>query len=85
MQVDWLTEKMRQNNFTVASMHGDMVQKERDAIMQEFSLSGVRTLAQGERAWSGAKEHGQGQRSSIVFSFMLEVEQGWEGRAGLRD
>lgn len=35
-QVDWLTEKMRQNNFTVASMHGDMVQKERDAIMAEF-------------------------------------------------
>ena len=27
---------MRENNFTVASMHGEMVQKERDAIMQEF-------------------------------------------------
>jgi hypothetical protein len=25
--VDWLTEKMRQNNFTVSSMHGDMPQK----------------------------------------------------------
>ena len=35
-QVDWLTEKMRQSNFTVASMHGDMVQKEREAIMGEF-------------------------------------------------
>ena len=35
-QVDWLTEKMRQSNFTVASMHGDMVQKEREAIMAEF-------------------------------------------------
>ncbi|CAE6407926.1 unnamed protein product [Rhizoctonia solani] len=34
--VEWLTEKMRTANFTVASMHGDMVQKERDAIMAEF-------------------------------------------------
>ncbi len=36
LQVDWLTEKMRAANFTVSSMHGDMVQKERDAIMAEF-------------------------------------------------
>ena len=35
-QVDWLTEKMREANFTVSSMHGDMPQKERDAIMKEF-------------------------------------------------
>ncbi|KAG6880183.1 RNA helicase [Termitomyces sp. T32_za158] len=35
-KVDWLTEKMRASNFTVSSMHGEMVQKERDAIMAEF-------------------------------------------------
>lgn len=35
-KVDWLTEKMRAANFTVSSMHGEMVQKERDAIMAEF-------------------------------------------------
>ena len=35
-QVDWLTEKMRAANYTVSSMHGEMVQKERDAIMAEF-------------------------------------------------
>ena len=35
-QVDWLTEKMRVANFTVSSMHGEMPQKERDAIMAEF-------------------------------------------------
>merc|ERR1712152_66133 len=34
-KVDWLTEKMREANFTVSSMHGDMPQKERDAIMKE--------------------------------------------------
>ena len=43
-QVDWLTEKMRQNNFTVSSMHGDLPQKERDAIMQEFRGGTSRVL-----------------------------------------
>jgi len=27
---------MRDSNFTVSSMHGEMPQKERDAIMKEF-------------------------------------------------
>ncbi len=43
-QVDWLTEKMRQNNFTVSSMHGDMPQKEREAIMAEFRAGTTRVL-----------------------------------------
>jgi len=42
--VDWLTEKMRNNNFTVSSMHGDMPQKERDAIMGEFRAGTTRVL-----------------------------------------
>ncbi|WVZ18145.1 hypothetical protein V8G54_005467 [Vigna mungo] len=41
-KVDWLTEKMRNNNFTVSSMHGDMPQKERDAIMGEFRAGTTR-------------------------------------------
>ncbi|CAB1344756.1 unnamed protein product [Coregonus sp. 'balchen'] len=41
--VDWLTEKMREANFTVSSMHGDMPQKERESIMKEFR-SGARGL-----------------------------------------
>jgi ATP-dependent RNA helicase len=43
-KVDWLTEKMRQNNFTVSAMHGDMPQKERDAIMAEFRSGDSRVL-----------------------------------------
>lgn len=43
-QVDWLTEKMRSNNFTVSAMHGDMPQKERDAIMAEFRSGTTRVL-----------------------------------------
>ncbi|CAO2823223.1 unnamed protein product [Amaranthus hypochondriacus] len=43
-KVDWLTEKMRNNNFTVSSMHGAMPQKERDAIMKEFRDGDTRVL-----------------------------------------
>ncbi|POV98188.1 hypothetical protein PSTT_14576 [Puccinia striiformis] len=43
-QVDWLTDKMRDANFTVSSMHGDMPQKERDAIMGEFRNGSSRVL-----------------------------------------
>mmetsp|Transcript_6411 Transcript_6411/g.26611 ORF Transcript_6411/g.26611 Transcript_6411/m.26611 type:complete len:400 (-) Transcript_6411:134-1333(-) len=43
-KVDWLTDKMRQNNFTVSSMHGDMPQKERDTVMGEFRGGSTRVL-----------------------------------------
>ncbi|XP_024193577.1 eukaryotic initiation factor 4A-III homolog B [Rosa chinensis] len=43
-KVDWLSEKLRSNNFTVSSMHGDMPQKERDAIMKDFKNSESRIL-----------------------------------------
>ncbi|GFP93823.1 eukaryotic initiation factor 4a-3 [Phtheirospermum japonicum] len=43
-KVDWLAANMRENNFTVSSMHGDMPQKERDAIMGEFRSGQTRVL-----------------------------------------
>jgi ATP-dependent RNA helicase len=43
-KVDWLTEKMRKANFTVASMHGEMTQQERDEIMQSFRSGENRVL-----------------------------------------
>jgi len=43
-KVNWLTEKMREANFTVSSMHGDMEQKERDEIMKEFRAGDTRVL-----------------------------------------
>lgn len=42
--MDWLSEKMRTNNFTVSSMHGDMPQKERDEIMNQFRSGDSRVL-----------------------------------------
>jgi ATP-dependent RNA helicase len=35
---------MREANFTVSAMHGEMPQKERDAIMQEFRQGASRVL-----------------------------------------
>ena len=43
-KIDWLTKEMRSKNFTVSSMHGDMPQKERDAIMAEFRAGTTRVL-----------------------------------------
>jgi ATP-dependent RNA helicase len=43
-KVEWLTEKMRKANFTVASMHGEMLQKERDEIMKSFRNGTNRVL-----------------------------------------
>jgi ATP-dependent RNA helicase len=43
-KVDWLTDQMRANNFTVKAMHGDMPQKERDAIMSSFRQGESRVL-----------------------------------------
>lgn len=43
-KVDWLTERMRSNDFPVSSMHGEMPQKERDAIMSEFRSGRTRVL-----------------------------------------
>jgi len=43
-KVEWLTEKMRKANFTVAAMHGEMPQQERDAIMTQFRSGDSRVL-----------------------------------------
>jgi len=43
-KVDWLANKMRESNFTVSAMHGNMPQRERDAIMSEFRHGSSRVL-----------------------------------------
>lgn len=43
-KVDWLAAKMREHNFTVSAMHGEMPQRERDSIMEEFRSGGSRVL-----------------------------------------
>jgi len=43
-KVEWLAEKMRDNNFTVSCMHGDLPQRERCQIMAEFRAGESRVL-----------------------------------------
>ncbi|KAK9052627.1 hypothetical protein SSX86_029257 [Deinandra increscens subsp. villosa] len=66
-KVDWLTEKMRENNFTVSAMHGDMPQKERDAIMEEFR-SGVTRVLITTDVWARGLDV---QQVSLVINYDL--------------
>ncbi|VDN55698.1 unnamed protein product [Dracunculus medinensis] len=43
-KVDWLAEKLKEANFTVSAMHGEMEQKDRDAIIKEFRSGSSRLL-----------------------------------------
>uniref|UniRef100_A0A7S1B6M8 RNA helicase n=1 Tax=Corethron hystrix TaxID=216773 RepID=A0A7S1B6M8_9STRA len=43
-KVEWLATKMREANFTVSAMHGDMEQRDRDSIMDEFRSGSSRVL-----------------------------------------
>ncbi|KAM0850153.1 hypothetical protein ACQ4PT_014015 [Festuca glaucescens] len=66
-KVDWLTERMRTNNFTVSAMHGDMPQKERDAIMSEFRGGSTRVLITTD-VWARGLDV---QQVSLVINYDL--------------
>ena len=42
--MNWLSQKMREQNFTVAAMHGGMEQKEREYVMARFRRGEARVL-----------------------------------------
>ncbi|KAL4076167.1 P-loop containing nucleoside triphosphate hydrolase protein [Scleroderma citrinum] len=69
--VDWLTEKMRAANFTVSSMHGEMVQKERDAIMAEFRGGTSRVLITTD-VWARGIDV---QQVSLVINYDLPANR----------
>eukprot|EP00887_Chlorella_sp_A99_P003123 scaffold9.g3123.t1 len=66
-KVDWLTDKMRQNNFTVSSMHGDMPQRERDEIMETFRKGETRVLITTD-VWARGLDV---QQVSLVINYDL--------------
>lgn len=70
-KVDWLAERMRQANFTVASMHGEMPQKERDAIMGEFRRGVSRVLITTD-VWARGIDV---QQVSVVFNYDLPLNR----------
>ncbi|KAJ1911877.1 RNA helicase [Tieghemiomyces parasiticus] len=68
-KVDWLTTKMREANFTVAAMHGEMPQKERDAIMAEFRSGASRVLITTD-VWARGIDV---QQVSLVINYDLPL------------
>ncbi|KAK7061869.1 P-loop containing nucleoside triphosphate hydrolase protein [Favolaschia claudopus] len=70
-RVDWLTEKMRSSNFTVSSMHGEMAQKERDAIMAEFRGGTSRVLITTD-VWARGIDV---QQVSLVINYDLPANR----------
>jgi ATP-dependent RNA helicase len=62
---------MRASNFTVASMHGDMPQKERDAIMQEFRQGTSRVLITTD-IWARGIDV---QQVSLVINYDLPINR----------
>ncbi|KAK9894450.1 DEAD-domain-containing protein [Cystobasidium minutum MCA 4210] len=70
-KVDWLTEKMREANFTVSAMHGEMPQKERDAIMTEFRQGASRVLITTD-VWARGLDV---QQVSLVINYDLPTNR----------
>ncbi|EYU29144.1 hypothetical protein ABFS82_05G120700 [Erythranthe guttata] len=66
-KVDWLARQMRDNNFTVSSIHGDMPQRERDAIMGEFRSGQTRVLITTD-VWARGLDV---QQVSLVINYDL--------------
>jgi len=70
-KVEWLTQKMREQNFTVSCMHGDQSQKERDAIMGEFRNSTTRVLIATD-IWGRGLDV---QQVSLVINYDLPLNR----------
>lgn len=70
-KVDWLTDRLREAHFTVASMHGEMPQKERDAIMNEFRRGVSRVLITTD-VWSRGIDV---QQVTVVFNYDLPTNR----------
>lgn len=43
-KVEWLAQKMREANFPIVAIHGDLPQKDRDSIMEDFRGGRARQL-----------------------------------------
>jgi translation initiation factor 4A len=70
-KVDWLTDKMTQNDFTVSSMHGDMNQQGRELIMKEFRSGSSRVLITTDLLARGIDV----QSVSLVINYDLPINR----------
>ncbi|KAH9388633.1 Eukaryotic initiation factor 4A-II [Tyrophagus putrescentiae] len=68
-RVQWLSDQLKANDFTVSSMHGDMDQKTREKIMQEFRSGSSRVLITTDLLARGIDV----QQVSLVINFDLPI------------
>ncbi|KAK9462618.1 P-loop containing nucleoside triphosphate hydrolase protein [Lipomyces oligophaga] len=66
-KVDWLTDQLTAQKFTVSAMHGDMDQAQRDVIMKEFRSGSSRVLITTDLLARGIDV----QQVSLVINFDL--------------
>ncbi|CAJ1398729.1 unnamed protein product [Effrenium voratum] len=64
-KVDWLAQKMRVANFPISSIHGDMPQKDRDSVMEEFREGRSRQLIATDLVGRGVDV----QQVSLVINY----------------
>lgn len=70
-KVEWLAKKMMENHFTVVCMHGDMLQQERDSVMDKFRGGQSRVLIATD-VWSRGIDV---QQVSLVINYDVPVNQ----------
>jgi len=66
-KVDWLTEQLRQKDFTVSATHGDIDQETRNVILSEFRTGSSRILITTDLLARGIDVHGV----SLVINYDL--------------
>jgi ATP-dependent RNA helicase len=70
-KVEWLSDKMKEQNFTVAAMHGGLKQEERDSVMEDFRSGSSRVLIATDLWGRGIDV----QQVSLVISYDLPTNR----------
>lgn len=70
-KVEWLTEELTKNKFTVSAIHADLDQRERDTIMQEFRTGSSRILISTDLLARGIDV----QQVSLVINYDLPTNK----------
>merc|ERR1712151_804844 len=70
-KVDWLTEQLHSQEFTVSAMHGDMDQQQREVIMREFRSGSSRVLITTDLLARGIDV----QQVSLVINYDLPTNR----------
>jgi ATP-dependent RNA helicase len=71
VKVNWLSDQMKKQNFTVVAMHGDMKQDERDSIMSDFRSGNSRVLISTD-VWARGIDV---QQVSLVINYDLPLDK----------